>query len=489
MNVISAKHELDEPVDTLAHVYPVVLCGGSGKRLWPMSRQDCPKQFQRLCSDRSMLQETIGRVTAGLHLHPATVLCSDDHRFIVAEHLEEIGETAHAIMCEPLSRNTGPALTAAALMLQKQDPDAIMLVMPADHLIGDQMAFEEAVKRAAEAATNGWLATFGVQPTRPETGYGYIRQGSELKHVAGVHKVSEFIEKPDRNKAERLIEEGGYLWNSGIFMLPVDIYLEEVRAHAPAMAGACESAMRAGVRKGDVLVLDGESFAEAPDISIDYAVMERTDRAAVVGSDMAWSDIGSWHALRDARKPDDAGNVIHGNVVVDEVTNCFVQANGRLVAAIGLDNLVIVDTEDALLISDARRTGAIDGLVRRLKDAGVPQASQHARALRPWGYYQSVDLGDRFQVKHIMVKPGAALSLQMHHHRAEHWVVVNGTASVTIGDKTKLVRENETVHIPLGETHRLENPGNIPMHLIEVQIGPYLGEDDIVRLEDVYGRV
>lgn len=487
MNMISAKQEA--PKGALGNVYPVVLCGGAGKRLWPMSRQACPKQFQPLCSDSSMLQETVRRAEGKLGLQPPLILCSDEHKFIAAEQLAEMGKTPLAIMCEPISRNTAPALAAAAMLLHEQDPDSVMLAMPADHLIGDLDAFEDAVVRAAAAAATGWLATFGIAPTRPETGYGYIQQGAALDGNPDVHQVSRFVEKPDLENAEKLVADGGYLWNSGIFMLPTALFLDEVRRHVPEIEAACRGALDACERRGANVMLERAAFAEAPDISIDYAIMERTDRAAVVRTEMAWSDIGSWHALRDARNPDAQGNVIHGNVVADDVTNTYIHANGRLVAAIGLNDMVIVDTEDALLVSDARHAPAIDKLVKRLKDDGVPQASHHAKVLRPWGSYQTVDRGERFQVKHITVKPGEALSLQMHHHRAEHWIVVGGTASVTVGEETRLVGENETVHIPVGATHRLENPGKILVHLIEVQVGPYLGEDDIVRFNDVYGRV
>lgn len=488
MNQISTTRGQNGAAITLDNVYPVVLCGGAGKRLWPMSRQACPKQFQPLCSQDSMLQQTVSRLDGDLRLQPPLILCSDEHRFLVAEQLAEIDKPPLAAICEPASRNTAPALTAAALMLHEQDADSIMLAMPADHMIGDLTAFQDAVVRAADAAAEGWLVTFGIAPSRPETGYGYIRTGEALGDRNDVFRVSRFIEKPERTAAERLVADGGYLWNSGIFMLPTKVFLDEVRRHAPEMEAACGHALDRGERRSEGLLLDEAAFTDAPDISIDYAIMERTERAAVVRAEMAWSDVGSWHALRDVGDPDADGNVVHGNVVIEDVTNSFIHANGRLVTAVGLDNVVVVDTEDALLVTDAAHTGAIDGLVRRLRAIGTPEASEHARVRRPWGSYQTVDRGERFQVKHIMVKPGEQLSLQMHHHRAEHWIVVSGTGTVTCGEEVRLLHENETVHIPVGTTHRLENPGKIPLHLIEVQVGPYLGEDDIVRFNDVYGR-
>ena len=475
--------------DALRHLYPVVLCGGAGKRLWPVSRQSCPKQFQRLFSERSLLQETVLRVAEGFGPNPPLVLCSDEHRFLAAEHLDEIGTVPLAILCEPIPRNTAPALTAAAMALHALDRDAVMLAMPADHLIADRAAFADAVARAAAAARSGWLTTFGIQPDRPETGYGYIRQGDPLGTSAGVHRLARFLEKPDAAQAARLIAEGGHLWNSGIFLLPTEAFLGEVRRLRPDLAAACAGALETCDLGGDRPLLDEEAFAGAPEISLDYAVMEHTERAAVVPVDMGWSDIGSWHALRDVQAHDGNGNVLHGNVLADDVSNTYIHANGRLVAALGVDDLVIVDTDDAVLVSTAGHAAGVDRLVRSLGAAGASEASAHARVPRPWGHFRTVERGERFQVKHILVKPGQQLSLQMHHHRAEHWIVVAGTARVTRGDEVRLIGENEAIHIPLGTSHRLENPGKIPLHLIEVQVGSYLGEDDIVRIDDIYGRI
>lgn len=489
MNRVVSKEELLQQADSPARtVYPVILCGGSGKRLWPVSRRDCPKQFQRLSSERSLLQETVLRARDTLGLGAPVILCNELHRFLVADHLAEIGVEPEAMICEPAPRNTAPALGAAATVLREKDPDGVMLAMPADHHIGDGEAFAATFAKGRRAAERGYLVTFGIEPDRPETGYGYIEEGGPLDAVADGSAVSRFLEKPSRELAEQLVAEGRYLWNSGIFLLPVGAFLDELQAHAPDCAAAAAEAVRAG-RFGDGRVhLDADVFAAAPDVSVDVAVMERTRRAAVVRADMAWSDIGTWPALRDLRGPDANGNVLEGNTVTEDVSNCLIQANGRLVAAVGLKDLVIVDTEDAVLISAAEHTTKVDRLVARLKEDGQRAAEQHALVQRPWGHFQTVDSGERFQVKHILVKPGEKLSLQMHHHRAEHWIVVSGTGRITCDEETRLLRENESLHIPVGATHSLENPGKIPLHLIEVQVGAYLGEDDIVRFEDRYGR-
>lgn len=474
--------------DPAKNLYPVVLCGGSGKRLWPLSRQSHPKQFLRLNSGKSLLQDTVERALRLPNLSPLLLLCNNEHRFLVAEHMQEIGAKPLAIVCEPMSRNTAPALTTAALLLHEIDPEAIMLAMPSDHKIGDEAAFAQAVARATVAADHGRLTMFGIPPTAPETGYGYIRAGKQIDVDNAAHKVAGFEEKPSKERAEDILTGGKHLWNSGIFLFPVKTLLAEVEEAAPGLKESCVDAL-AGASRADTFITLGETaYESAPNISIDHAVLEHTDQAAVVRADMHWNDIGSWHALRDTSSTDDQGNFIEGNVLTDGVTNSYIQANGRLVAALGLDDIVVVDTDDAVLISDARHTARIDEMVRKLQEAGLPQASDHSLVRRPWGSYQTVDDGARFQVKHILVKPGEQLSLQMHHHRAEHWIVVTGTARVTCGSDTRLLGENEAVHIPLGTTHRLDNPGKIPLHLIEVQVGSYLGEDDIVRFEDTYGR-
>lgn len=474
--------------DLAAHLHPVILCGGVGKRLWPLSRESRPKQFLSLISGRSLLQDTVERVRSGLGLSAPVILCGSAQRFMVAEQLAEAGITPAAIICEPVSRNTAPALAAAAVYLQERDPDAMMLVLPSDHYIGDVAAFADVVARAVPAAARGRLITFGIRPTRPETGYGYIERGGALHDADGTYAVTQFIEKPDLARAEALIADGAHLWNSGIFVLPAGEFLDELERHSPETVAAATRAFIRHREADGFILLDGESFAEAPSISVDHAVMEHTDRAAVVPADMAWNDVGSWRALRDSCVRDMDGNAIQGDVLADDVSNSYIRAESRLVAAVGLNDMVIVETDDAVLVGDASRSAEMGQMVERLKTAGRSEAREHRRIYRPWGYYQSLDAGERFQVKRIVVKPGARLSLQMHHHRAEHWVVASGTARITCGEKTCLLRENESVFIPMGTTHRLENPGKLPLYLIEVQVGGYLGEDDIVRFEDNYGR-
>jgi mannose-1-phosphate guanylyltransferase/mannose-6-phosphate isomerase len=484
MNIIAADRPIPVRID---HLYPVVLCGGAGKRLWPMSRQAYPKQFLPLMSEHSLLQETVERACGKLGLGRPVVVCNNDHRFLVAEQLDEIDRTAGSIICEPTGRNTAPAIAAAALLLLAEDPDAVMLVMPSDHHIGDVAAFGDAVSRAAAMARKGNLVTFGIKPSRPEVGYGYIACGKAIAAIEDGYQVEKFIEKPRREVAEVLVSEG-CLWNSGIFVLPAGVYMEELRRHEPDIAAAAAQAIARGKREDIYIHLDKESFTAAPELSIDYAVMERTDRAAVVAADLAWSDIGSWHSLRETSTQDGQGNVLKGDVLADGVTNSYISANGRMVAAVGVQDVVIVDTDDAVLVTDTAHAADVGKIVERLNAEHRPESSFHRRVYRPWGYYESIDANDRFQVKHIMVKPGAQLSLQMHHHRHEHWVVVSGTGKVTCGDNVQLLGENGSAFIPLGTTHRLENPGKLPLHLIEVQVGAYLGEDDIVRFEDTYGR-
>lgn len=470
-------------------VHPVILCGGVGRRLWPVSRVARPKQFQRLNGgDRSMLQETVLRARDVLELGAPVILCNAEHRYLVDDHLAEIGVEPAAVVCEPQPRNTAPALTVAAMLLAEQDPKGAMMAMPADHVIGDLEAFRAAFDAACPAAAAGELVTFGIRPTRAETGYGYIRQGDDLAKAHGVCGVDRFLEKPDADTAARLIEDERNLWNSGIFLFHLEGLLREVERHEPDVWSACQEALQAARGERGRIMLDATSFGRSPGVSIDVAVMERTERAAVIPVDMAWSDIGSWPALRDVREADERGNIADGNAVLEETENCVVHANGRLVAGIGLKDLVIVDTEDALLISSIDQAGRIDGLVRRLRDRGQPAAEAHKRVDRPWGTYETVEAGARYQVKHIRVKPGERLSLQMHHHRAEHWVVVSGTGRITRDGESELLHENQSVQIPIGASHRLENPGKIPLDLIEVQVGAYLGEDDIVRFNDQYGR-
>jgi mannose-1-phosphate guanylyltransferase / mannose-6-phosphate isomerase len=471
-----------------AQIHPVILSGGAGTRLWPLSRAAYPKQLLPLVSERTLLQETAARNLSDVGFAAPLLICNEDHRFLVDEQLRQIGIEPQAILLEPLARNTGPAIGAAALWLLARDPDALMLVQPSDHVVADTEAFHRAVMQGLAAAQAGRLVTFGVKPTRPDTGYGYIQTGKALAAADGVLTVDRFVEKPDRSTAERFLADGAFLWNSGIFLLSARAFLDELARINPTMLAACERAMQAGEEDLAFFRLDRAAFAEAPSLSIDHAVMEHTNRAAVVPVDMAWSDVGSWHALRDIGTADQAGNVLHGDVLAEKVTNSYIRSESRLVAAVGLDNVVIVATDDAVLVANADDAAQVSGLVATLKKRNRSEPDQHTTGYRPWGNYRTVDAGERFQVKRITVKPGGKLSLQKHYHRAEHWVVVHGTAIVQRGEERMIVRENESVYIPIGTEHRLENPGKLPLQLIEVQSGPYLGEDDIVRVADSYGR-
>ncbi|MCE9650950.1 MAG: mannose-1-phosphate guanylyltransferase/mannose-6-phosphate isomerase [Parvibaculum sp.] len=483
----SGAAKSDTAVGSGRQIYPVILCGGSGTRLWPLSRSSYPKQLLPLISDKTMLQETAIRTADPLFASPL-VIGGEDHRFHIAEQLAQIGVEPWRIMLEPCRRNTAPALAAAALLLVARDPKAIMFVQPSDHLIADVAALRQAVLRAAPAAALGHLVTFGIAPTRPETGYGYIEADGGIDGIDGVHKLKRFVEKPDQPTAETYFRSGGFHWNSGIFLLPAAEYLAELDRLHPEIVRACAGAIAAGQDDDRFFHLDEKAFSSSPGISIDYAVMEHTDHAAVMPSEFGWNDIGSWHALMDAQPRDDDGNVLHGDVIAEDVSGSYIRTEGPLVAALGLSDIVVIATEDAILVTSADRCADVGHMVEALSKNNRTESSHHRRVYRPWGFYQTVDFGDRFQVKRIMVKPGAQLSLQMHYHRAEHWIVVSGTARITCGEETKLLRENESTYISQGTTHRLENPGRLPLHLIEVQSGAYLGEDDIVRFEDCYGR-
>jgi mannose-1-phosphate guanylyltransferase/mannose-6-phosphate isomerase len=472
-----------------AQIHPVILSGGAGTRLWPLSRAAYPKQLLPLVSERTLLQETAARTLSDVGFAAPLLICNQEHRFLVDEQLRQVGVTPQAIILEPTARNTGPAIAVAALWLLARDPDALMLVQPSDHVIAEPLEFHRAVMRGLAAAQAGRLVTFGVKPSRPDTGYGYIQGGERLDGADDVMTVSRFVEKPDRATAESFLSDGGFYWNSGIFLLAARAYLDELGEINPAMRAACERAVESGQADLSFFRLAGEPFGSAPALSIDHAVMEHTQRAAVVPVDMAWSDVGSWHALRDIGRADSNGNVLQGDVVAERVHNCYIRSEGKLVAAVGVDNIVVVATDDAILVADADEASHVSGLVETLRRRNRSEPDQHTIGYRPWGNYRTVDAGDRFQVKRITVKPGGQLSLQKHYHRAEHWVVVYGTALVQRGQERMLVRENESVYIPIGTEHRLENPGKVPLQLIEVQSGPYLGEDDIVRLADSYGRV
>lgn len=465
---------------------PVILSGGSGTRLWPLSREAYPKQFLPLAGTDTMLQATWARVAA-LATGAPLVVANEDHRFMVAEQLREAGCTPAAILLEPVGRNTAPAIAVAALQATAGGEDPLLLVLPSDHVIADAAAFRAAVAQAATAATTGSLVTFGIVPTGPETGYGYIK-GAAGQGAAAVIKVDRFVEKPDAATAAGYVASGEYFWNSGMFLFKASRYLAELERHQPAMLAACRAAFDGARRDADFVRLDKTAFAACPADSIDYAVMEKTADAAVLPIAVGWNDVGSWSALWEVAEQDGNGNAHHGDVVALDCRDTLAWGDRRLVAMIGLQDVVVVDTDDAVLVAHKDRVQDVKTVVTRLKAAGRSEPTLHRKVYRPWGAYDSIDMGERFQVKRITVSPGAALSLQMHHHRAEHWIVVSGTAEVTRGDEVLLLSENQSTYIPLGVTHRLRNPGKVPLELIEVQSGSYLGEDDIVRFEDVYGR-
>ena len=469
-------------------IYPVILSGGAGTRLWPLSRAVLPKQLLPLVADKTMLQDTALRVTNWPELMAPLVVCGNDHRFMVAEQLREVGITPLGILLEPVGRNTAPAVAAAAHHLQQIDPEAVMLVLPADHVIENIAAFREAVERATRLVAAGKLATFGIVPKTPETGYGYIRRGEPVAECGDCYNVARFVEKPDAATAEGFVAEGTYYWNSGMFMFGAARYLQELEEHAPAIATAANQAMDAAYRDLDFCRLDETAFSACPSDSIDYAVMEHTHDAAVVPADIGWNDVGSWSALWETQPKDSNGNAQRGDVYLDGVKNSLVRAESRIVAVVGLEDIVVVETQDAVLVTSKSQVQRVKQVVEHLKSKERTEHLHHTKVYRPWGHYEGIDAGDRFQVKRITVKPGEKLSLQMHHHRAEHWVVVSGTARVTCGDTVSLLSENESTYIPIGMNHRLENPGKLPLHIIEVQSGSYLGEDDIVRFEDIYKR-
>ncbi|MBK9326715.1 MAG: mannose-1-phosphate guanylyltransferase/mannose-6-phosphate isomerase [Hydrogenophilales bacterium] len=468
-------------------LYPVILSGGSGTRLWPLSRAALPKQLLPLASERTMLQETVIRLGGMVDIGPPLVVCNNDHRFLIAEQMREIGVEPLGIFLEPMGRNTAPAAAVAALTLLKRDPDAVMLLLPADHLINDVPAFHAAVAEGLKAVALGRLVTFGIVPDSPHTGYGYIQRGDALAGTTA-RQVARFVEKPDAATAQRFLASGDHFWNSGMFLFSARQFVEELEQYRPDMLAACRRALEGGEHDLDFCRLDKAAFADCPSDSIDYALMERTPNAAVVPAEIGWNDIGAWSALWDVGLKDADDNVVRGDVYLDGVKGSYVRAESRMVAALGVENLLIVETPDAVLVADQSKAQDVKKVVDYLKKAGRSEHEFHTRVFRPWGWYEGIDMGERFQVKRIMVKPGHKLSLQMHHHRAEHWVVVSGTARVTRDGVEELLTENQSTYIPLGTTHRLENPGKVALHLIEVQSGSYLGEDDIVRFEDVYKR-
>ena len=461
---------------------PVILSGGSGTRLWPLSRESYPKQFLPLTGDLTMLQATWRRV-APIAGRAPLVVANEEHRFVAAEQLQQVGAEPQAILLEPIGRNTAPAIAVAALEATRGGDDAILLVLPSDHVIDDEAAFQRAVQLALPAAAAGRLVTFGIVPTGPVTGYGYIKAASGTE----VRAVERFVEKPDLATAQAYVASGEYFWNSGMFLFKASRYLDELQKFNPPILDASRSAWKQARRDMDFVRLDKEAFAAVPSDSIDYAVMEKTADAALVPMDAGWNDVGSWTALREVSPQDIDGNAHHGDVIAVDCRNTYAYGE-RLIALVGLDDVIVVETPDAVLVGNGQRMQEVKEVVARIKREKRSEATWHRKVYRPWGAYDSIDNGERFQVKRITVKPGATLSLQMHHHRAEHWIVVSGTAEVTRGDEVILLTENQSTYIPLGVTHRLKNPGKLPLELIEVQSGSYLGEDDIVRFEDTYGR-
>jgi mannose-1-phosphate guanylyltransferase/mannose-6-phosphate isomerase len=473
---------------------PVILSGGAGTRLWPLSRELYPKQLLALTGERTMLQQTALRLS-GLAATAPVVVCNEAHRFLVAEQLRQLRIEPRAVVLEPFGRNTAPAIALAAhaalkMSSAEQGEDPELLVLPADHVIKDVAAFQKAVRIALPAVQQGKLVTFGIVPSAPETGYGYIQRGESgsTDGGSGVYRIARFVEKPSLDRAQQFLQSGDYLWNSGMFMFRASRYLQELERFAPQIARICRSAVENAKSDLDFTRVDAKTFEQCPSDSIDYAVMEKTSDAIVVPLDAGWSDVGSWSALHEACEADAHGNVSRGDVIAEDSQGCYLYSESRLVAVVGLSDHVVVETKDAVLVAPKNRVQDVKKLVSRLKEAGRYEHSLHREVFRPWGSYDSVENGERFQVKRLKVKPGATLSLQMHHHRAEHWIVVTGTARITRGEEVFLLEENQSTHIPIGVKHRIENPGMIPLHIIEVQSGSYLGEDDIVRFDDRYGR-
>lgn len=473
---------------TPAKLYPVILSGGAGTRLWPLSRSSRPKQLLALAGDHTMIQATVLRAAVPDTAAPI-IVCSEDHRFIVAEQMREIDIVPTAIVLEPMGRNTAPAAAIAALIVAAEDPEGVVLLMPSDHVVREEDAFRTALQSAAAAARKGLIVSFGIEPTGPETGYGYIQRGAAIPGLDGVFRTRRFAEKPDFETAREFIKDGSYSWNSGMFIFRADVLLAELGRFDPSLVAYCREALETSEGGSDFTRLGAAAFAQATNISVDYALMEKTDKAAVVPCALGWSDVGAWSSLWDIKERDAAGNAFQGDVYSHDTQNSFVHSEKGLTVLVGVHDLVVVVTEDAVLVSDRARSQDVKVIVDNLKSAKRKEASEHKIVERPWGTYQSIDEGGGFQVKEIVVKPGGRLSLQMHYKRAEHWIVVQGSARVTRDNEVFTLSENEATYIPLGAKHRLENLGAAPLRLIEVQCGAYLGEDDIVRFDDMYGRV
>lgn len=470
-------------------IIPVILAGGSGTRLWPLSRKHYPKQLLKLFGDKTMLQQTLLRLEGVPNLAPPIVVCNEEHRFMVAEQLQEIGQKKSSIILEPIARNTAPALALAAIHARTLGDDSILLVLSADHMISNVAVFQAALTDAVQAAQLGHLATFGVQPTRPETGYGYIK----TRHVSGsspaaFFPVSEFVEKPDFVTAEKYLAEGCYYWNSGMFVFQTDVFLRELQEQSPDVVVAAEQAKVWAVQDLDFIRVDKDSFAQAPNISIDYALMEKSQNVVCIPLDAGWSDVGDWKSFWDLSDKDASGNSLIGDSIDIGSTNTLVFSQDKLVATLGVNNLMIINTPDAVLVADQSQAQQVKALITQIEKQNRSEHLQHREIYRPWGCYDAIDTGDRYQVNRIRVKPGGSLSLQVHHHRAEHWIVVKGTALVQKGEETILLSENESTYIPVGTKHRLSNPGKIALEIVEVQSGPYLEDDDVIRYEDSYGR-
>jgi len=469
-------------------IVPVILSGGSGTRLWPLSREHYPKQLLALVGEETLLQQTAMRLDGMTDVSSAIVVCNEEHRFLVAEQMRQCGRAASVILLEPFGRNTAPALTLAAKSLVEHGADPVMMVMPADHVIRDRSRFQQAVAEGASLASEGRLVTFGIVPTLAETGYGYIHIGEPVSSSGSARAVQEFVEKPDVSRAQQYLASGRYLWNSGIFMMRASVWLAELKLRRPEMVQACFEAYQQGKVDTDFFRVGSAAFEKCPGDSIDYAVMEKTDRAVVVPLDAGWSDVGAWSSLWQVCNHDAQGNALRGDVLTHDTHDTLLFAEHRLLAAVGLRDVIVVETADAVLVASREHAQDVKEIVQRLKQDRREERLAHRRVYRPWGHYESIDRGPRFQAKRITVNPGAALSLQMHHQRAEHWVVVKGHARVTRGDDVFDLIENQSTYIPIGTRHRLENVSDEPLEMIEVQSGSYLGEDDIVRFEDKYSR-